>query len=160
MGTFIMICVGIVGCFAAALIISTLCMGTSILLSLQVLMGSLKYNKEVDDKLNLVLGKIDAGFYHVVVDECTISLYSKEQYPDTEIPFRATPEIEIWIANKFYSYGNIYRTLSQSRQEIKKYRPSIKVIKQIYHLEKTNGASTKKVKKEKPSKKTEKVVLE
>lgn len=156
---FITICASIVGIFAFLLIVSTICMGKPVLMSLQVLMGSLKYSKEVNDKIDLELGKVDAGFYHVVVEEHTICLYSKEKYPDLDAIARYSdkPELEIWIENKFYSYGNIYRLNGQSPRELQNKRPSIKLMKQIYQLEKTKGESTTKVKKEKS--KTETVVL-
>ena len=54
---FVTICAGIVGIFAFLLIVSTICMGKPILMGLQVLMGSLKYSKEVNDKIDLELGK-------------------------------------------------------------------------------------------------------
>lgn len=135
-------------------------MGKSVLIGLQVIMGSLKYDKEVNDKLDLELGKVEAGMYHVLVGEHTISLYAKEKYPDVEEikRYSSKPELEIWIENKFYSYGNIYRLNGQSHHYLQNKRPSVKLIKQINQLEKTKGKSTTKIKKDKS--KANKVVLE
>lgn len=160
MELFIIGCVILVGGFGALLLLSTLCMGKPVLIRLQVLMGSLKYSKEINDKIDLELGKVDAGFYHVVVGEHTISLYSKEKYPDFQESQRysSVPELEIWISNKFYSYGNIYRLNGHSPHDVTNKRPSVKLMKQIYELEKSKGSSTKKVKHDKS--KAKKVVLE
>lgn len=154
---FLIGCLLLVGGFGIALLISTICIGTTHLLTLQVIMGSLRYSKEIDDKLDLELGKVDAGMYHVVVGECTMSLYSKDKYPDFEDTSRYSckPEVEIWIANKFYSYGNLYRLSGgESPISIQRKRPSIRIIKQIYQLEKSKGLSTTKIKKDKSKAKT------
>lgn len=161
MEIFMIGCVILVGGFGALLLLSTLCMGKPVLIRLQVIMGSLKYSKEIDDKIDLELGKVDAGFYHVVVDEHVIALFSKEKYPnfDELNRYSCRPELEIWISNKFYSYGNIYRMNGgQAPSDVVNKRPSVKLMKQIYELEKSKGNSTKKVKHDKS--KAKKVVLE
>lgn len=161
MEIFIISCVILVGGFGALLLLSTLCMGKPVLIRLQVLMGSLKYSKEINDKIDLELGKVDAGFYHVVVGDHVLSLYSKEKYPnfDELNQYSCRPELEIWISNKFYSYGNIYRMNGgQAPQDVTNKRPSVKLMKQIYELEKSKGNRTKKVKHDKS--KAKKVVLE
>lgn len=157
---FIIICSVLVFGFAISLFISTMVMGKPIFITLQVLMGSLRYSKEVSEKLDMELGKVEADLYHVVVGEHKIGLYSKEKYPDAKnIGYTSNAELEIWIENKFYSYGNIYRLSGgEAPLSMKSKRPSVKIIKQIYHLEKTNGQSTKKVKHDKS--KAKKVVLE
>lgn len=160
MELFIVGCVILVGGFGALLLLSTLCMGKPVLIRLQVMMGSLKYSKEIDDKIDLVLGKVDAGLYHVMVGDHTLEFYSKEKYPDPSGLSRYVnrPDIEIWIANKFYSYGNIYRMNGDFvSNDISSKRPSVKLMKQIYELEKSKGQSTTKVKKDKS--KAKKVVL-
>lgn len=160
MDLFIIACVVIVGGFGLLLFVSTMCMGKPVLMGLQVIMGSLKYSKDVNEKIDLVLGKVEAGLYHVFIEEHTICLYSKERYAEREdiVRYANQPELEIWIENKFYSYGNIYRVNGRSESSFQKKRPSIKLIKQIYQLEKTKGESTTKVKHDKS--KAKKVVLE
>jgi hypothetical protein len=148
-------CLVLIGLFGLMLIVSTACMGSNVFISLQVLMGSLKYSKEVDDKIQLELGKIDAGMCDVSVDEHTIGLYVKT---DKDVDFRyRTPYMEIWVENKFYSYGNIYRMNGQSSYDFKSKRPSIAVIKQLLELQRSKGESTKKIKKK--DKKQEKTVI-
>lgn len=157
-GIFVSICAMGVVLFGLSLILSTLCMGRSTCMGLQVLMGSLRYSKEVDNKLNIVMGKIEAGMYHVIVGTHTISLYSKESVPTIEEIGWKRPELEIWVENKFYSYGNIHRVNGgEAPREIRSKRPSIKMIKQIYKLQQNNGVPAQK-KKSKKNQKT--IVLE
>lgn len=156
---FMIGCLVLVGLFGLTLIVSTLCMGSNFLIPLQVVMGSLRYSKEIDDKLKLELGKVDANMCVVCVDDHTIDLHIPENDEYSPNYYRhKTPYLSIWIGNKFYSYGNIYRINGSSGSNYKTKRPSISVIKQLVQLQKTNGESTTKNKKSKEKEKT--VILE
>lgn len=157
---FMIFCVSLVGGFAVLLLISTMCINTPIFIGLQVMMGSLRYSKDIDDKINILLGKVDADMYHVMVEQHTMVFYSKEKYPEFSsiMRYQHTPDFEIWIANKFFSYGNLYRVEGRSSHDMTGKRPSVKLIKQIYRLEQSNGVSTNKIKHDKS--KAKKVVLE
>lgn len=160
MELFIVGCVAIVGLFGVGLLLSTVCMGSKTFLSLQVLMGSLRYGKETNDKIDILLGKVEAELYYVQRTEHTLRFYPKEKYDSFEdaIQWRNEPEVEIWTSNKFYSYGNIHRINGrEGKYDLRNKRPSIKNIKQIYQLELSDGKG-KQPKKTKDSK-TEEVIL-
>lgn len=158
MELFMIVCATSVVTFGFLLLISTMCMGSTILIPLQVLMGSLRYNKEIDEKLSMELGKVDAGLYYVRVKNTTIELYLKEQYKSEEETHNSTPNLEIWIENKFYSYGNIYRVNGKNRVDLSDKRPSILVLKQIYELQISNGEQINKKKNNKEKEKS--IILE
>lgn len=159
---FMIACLVVVALFGLSLIVCTVCMGTELFIGLQVLMGSLSYSKEVDDKLQLELAKIDAGLCDVEVTQHRISLYNKlepDETPNTsrgEFYYRES-YISIWVENKFYSYGYICDTNGVTRSNYSGKRPSVAVIKRILQLQKSGGDRT--TKKTKVNKEEEKTVI-
>lgn len=154
---FFLLCMSIVALFGISLLISTVTMGSESFVSLQVLTGSLKYSKEVNNKIDILLGKVEADLYYIKVGEHTIQFFDKSKYDSYENAvnnWRNEADIELWISNKFYSYGNIYRINGgQAPIQLRDKRPSIKLIKQILEIEKSGGVAKKPKSKDKSSKK-------
>lgn len=153
---FFLFCMGIIALFGVSLLISTVTMGSESFITLQVLTGSLKYSKEVNDKIDILLGKVEADLYYIKVGEHTIQFFDKskyDSYEDAVNNWRNEADIELWISNKFYSYGNIYHINGgKAPVHLRDKRPSIKLIKQILQIEKSGGVVKKPKAKDKSKK--------
>lgn len=91
-------------------------------------MYQLKYNKEWDEALNILLDKHSK---HAVLETHTITL----------------GEYEVWVSNKWYCYGNLHRAKGLFIDS--NYRPSIFTMQRLDRLVSSIKASRKKEKAEK-----------
>ena len=114
--------------FILWMLIVTSSMGTERLKTAQFLMSSLSYNEEATIKLNLLIDKYEAGLL-------TVRRETKELiFTDKETGQRAGV---IWVGNKYYSYGNLYRYGANDSKDWACNKPDIKTFKRIIKLEKS-----------------------
>jgi hypothetical protein len=115
------------------MLIVTTAMGTEKLKTAQFLMSSLTYSEEAKIKLNLLIDKYEAG-------RLSIRRETKELiFIDNETGKRAGV---IWVGNKYFSYGNLYRYGSEDNKEWACSKPDIKTFKRIVKLEKSLDNTT------------------
>ncbi len=129
MGTIILYCVlGSLGLFILYMLVITSSLGTERFKVPQFLMSSLTYSEEATTKLNLLMDKYEAGLLNIRRTDKTLI------FTDAETGQKAG---EIWIQNKYYSYGNLHRYGANDDKQWSCNKPNIKTFKRIIKLEQT-----------------------
>lgn len=152
MGTIILYCVfGALAVFIIYMLVVTNAMGTERLKVPQFLMSSLTYSEEATTKINLLIDKYEAGLLSVTKNDKTL------EFKDESGNFAGV----IWIANKYYSYGNLHRYGSTNNNQWACNKPDIKTFKRIVKLEQTlDKPSQASAASAKPKTKGEEVILD
>lgn len=146
---FLLGCLSILGAFVVVLTISTIIMGSRYGLRLQYVFNSLKYNKDVDDKIKLLLSKVQANLMiaRIDSDSRSIKFYTPDSLSEhirskNSWDTRQTHEAEIWIGNKYTQYGYLKKYYTISKSELVGKCPSYSVFRELIALEdKLNGKS-------------------
>ena len=136
---FLLVCAGGLILFALALGFNTAIMGKSYCKGFQFMWSSIPKSKEADDKIRFILNKLDANLIRATFDQGknTIGFYELDANPN-----RDEADAEIWIGNKYYSYGWLYSYGGTRSGSYIKKRPSRKTFKRILELEaKLTGAT-------------------
>lgn len=129
MGLIVLQCVfGGLVLFVLYMLVVTASLGTERFKVAQFLMSSLRYSEEATIKLNLLIDKYEAGILKIKADNKSLVFY------DPKTQERAG---EIWVGNKYYSYGILYRYGATDRKEWACNKPDIKTFKRIIKLEKS-----------------------
>ncbi|HIB1450072.1 TPA: hypothetical protein ACWV5Q_005426 [Salmonella enterica subsp. enterica serovar Muenchen] len=82
------------------------------------------FSQEWDDQLNKLL---DEGIL-LFVDRCTATFSIGEH------------TVEIWIANRWYSFGEMYRLDERCKPRFTGYRPRFRTMRRLYALVKDHTA--------------------
>lgn len=155
MGTFILYGVFcVLGLFIFYMLLVTSSLGTERLKVPQFLMSSLTYSEEATTKLNLLMDKYEAGILNIKRTDKTLF------FTDAETGQKAG---EIWIHNKYYSYGILHRYGAQDDKQWSCNKPDIKTFKRIMKLEQSLEKTEKEQTSSSPKKTDksgEKVVLD
>lgn len=157
---FLIGCLSVLGLFVVALTISTIIMGSRFGLRMQHMFNSLKYDKEVDDMLNRLIAKVEAGLMIAKLHDKTIKFYTPETYNEAQNlsswERRNTEEAEVWIGNKFTQYGYLVKYFTLGKYELENKCGSYRTFRRLLALEDAlSGRTVVKVQeepKEKPSK--------
>ena len=129
MGMIALYCVfGGLGLFMLYMLIVTASMGTERLKVPQFLMSSLTYSEEATIKLNLLIDKYEAGLLSITRDDKHLF------FTDVETNAKAGC---IWVGNRYYAYGNLFRYGANENKEWSCNKPDIKTFKRIIKLEKS-----------------------
>ncbi len=156
MGTIILYGVFIaLGLFIVYMLVVTSAMGTERLKVPQFLMSSLTYSEEATAKLNLLLDKYEAGLLKIKRTQTSLL------FTDAETGSKAG---EIWIKNKYYSYGSLHRYGANDDRQFACNKPNVKTFKRIVKFEqaidKHFKEQTASAAPAKPAKAGEEVVLD
>lgn len=152
---FLLVCAGGLLLFALALGFNTAIMGKSYCKGFQFMWSSVPKSKEADEKIKFLLNKMDANLIRASFDSGRNTIQFHELDAD---PKRDEPEAEIWVGNKYFSYGWLYSYGGSRNGSFIKKRPSRKSFKRILALEeKLTGSTTTNAPPSK-SDSTEKVV--
>ena len=77
---FLIVCLSILAIFIIALIISTVIMGSRVLLRMQHMFNSLKFDKQVDEWISTLIAKVEAGLLVATYNDKTIKFYTQENF--------------------------------------------------------------------------------
>ncbi|AQW88968.1 putative membrane protein [Erwinia phage pEa_SNUABM_50] len=118
---------GFLGVFTLYMFVVTSAMGTERLKTSQYFMSSLSYSEEATVKINLLIDKYQAGLLKAKLKSNVIEF--------TEMEGNALAG-EIYIANKYFSYGQLYRYGANGNTKWQCNKPDLKTFKRIIKLEK------------------------
>ncbi|SOK58722.1 hypothetical protein [Yersinia phage fHe-Yen9-04] len=128
MGVIVIYCIlGSLGLFTLYMFVVTSAMGTERLKTSQYFMSSLSYCEEATTKINLLIDKYEAGLIKAKLKNNVIEFTEME---------KNIPAGEIWIANKYFSYGQLHRYGANGNISWQCNKPSLKTFKRIIKLEK------------------------
>ncbi|EBS4516530.1 hypothetical protein DQT32_03780 [Salmonella enterica subsp. enterica serovar Braenderup] len=125
--TVLGIVLAVLAVFALYMLAATASIGTERMKTSQYFLSSLEYNEEASVKLNLLMDKYEAQLLTVKVTKDTLVFTDKET---------GAKAGEIWIANKYFSYGQLYRYGASNNNNWQNYKPDLKTFKRIIKLEK------------------------
>lgn len=108
--------------------IVTACMGTEKLKTAQYFMSSLTYSEEATTKLNLLIDKYEADLLTADLQKTVISFTDKNT---------SQPAGQIWIANKYYTYGQLHKYGVEQNTNWQCKKPNLKTFNRIIKLEKS-----------------------
>lgn len=155
---FLIVCLSILAIFIIALIISTVIMGSRVLLRMQHMFNSLKFDKQVDEWISTLIAKVEAGLLVATYNDKTIKFYTQDNFNKLGTlgrwDERDIHDAEIWVGNKFTQYGYITKYHSISRHDLQGKCGSYRTFRKLLAFEDAVSGRVKPepVKKPEPAK--------
>ena len=136
---FLLVCLSFLGLIIIGLTLSTVLMGSRVWLRFQYMFRSLKFDKEVDGIIDMILAKVQEEMLIPKLCDKSIKFYSPESWEAMKTrdrwDSRDTEDAEIFIGQKFTQYGYLTKYHDLSRYELQNKGASYKTFRAILALE-------------------------